>query len=174
MEKSRYKKLAESSEWVKIQLGMRKGTTKGRGYVAGDTERRTMMHADSACKMMLRHQAQVVAVPVAEYEGREFFTKDGEAHEVLGWCSHCQPHYRPNLTKGLCHVAGENMSDAWFAKFYGNNPTPEAVHAMEVCGQCPVQDACRQYADDLRIDVGIWGGEPAHERKARWNATASV
>lgn len=36
----------------------------------------------------------------------------------------------------------------------GGNPRP----AQQVCLQCPVRNECLQYALDLQIDSGVWGG----------------
>jgi len=36
--------------------------------------------------------------------------------------------------------------------------------AKRVCGRCPVESECLEYAVAHRIDVGVWGGTTASER----------
>lgn len=38
--------------------------------------------------------------------------------------------------------------------------------AKQVCGECPVQDDCLQYALDTNQDAGIWGGTSEDERRS--------
>lgn len=38
--------------------------------------------------------------------------------------------------------------------------------AKQVCGECPVQPDCLQYALDTNQDSGIWGGTSEEERRA--------
>lgn len=35
----------------------------------------------------------------------------------------------------------------------------------QVCDECPVKDDCLDYALNLNIQVGIWGGKSANERR---------
>jgi WhiB family redox-sensing transcriptional regulator len=37
--------------------------------------------------------------------------------------------------------------------------------AKEVCGECPVQEACLEHALTLREKDGIWGGYTERERR---------
>src|ERR1044072_9383285 len=37
--------------------------------------------------------------------------------------------------------------------------------ASKICGQCPVQAACLEYALTYRIDHGVWGGASERERR---------
>ena len=37
--------------------------------------------------------------------------------------------------------------------------------AKEVCAQCPVVEACLDYALTNREDIGVWGGTSPRERK---------
>ena len=37
--------------------------------------------------------------------------------------------------------------------------------ARQVCGECPVQEACLEYALSHRIDHGVWGGASERERR---------
>jgi len=45
---------------------------------------------------------------------------------------------------------------------HGNTATEAAI---ELCGRCPVRDACRQSATDLNL-WGTWGGTTRPERRA--------
>ncbi|MFZ9628254.1 MAG: WhiB family transcriptional regulator [Ilumatobacteraceae bacterium] len=38
--------------------------------------------------------------------------------------------------------------------------------AKEVCGECPVQTDCLQYALETNQDAGIWGGTSEEERRS--------
>lgn len=38
--------------------------------------------------------------------------------------------------------------------------------AKRVCGECPVQADCLQYALDTNQDAGIWGGTSEDERRS--------
>jgi WhiB family redox-sensing transcriptional regulator len=37
--------------------------------------------------------------------------------------------------------------------------------ARKICGQCPVQNECLEYALTYRIDHGVWGGASERERR---------
>jgi len=37
--------------------------------------------------------------------------------------------------------------------------------AQRICAECPVADACLQYALDERVDHGVWGGKSERERR---------
>jgi len=37
--------------------------------------------------------------------------------------------------------------------------------ARKICGQCPVQSECLEYALTYRIDHGVWGGASERERR---------
>lgn len=37
-----------------------------------------------------------------------------------------------------------------------------------ICGNCPVFDDCRQYAEATREEHGFWAGESANTRRERW------
>ncbi len=47
------------------------------------------------------------------------------------------------------------------------------AEAKQVCGQCPVQESCLQYALQTNQEAGIWGGYAEDERRRlrkRWLA----
>jgi WhiB family redox-sensing transcriptional regulator len=37
--------------------------------------------------------------------------------------------------------------------------------AQKICADCPVSDACLEYALTNRIDHGVWGGRSERERR---------
>ncbi|HYA68556.1 MAG TPA: WhiB family transcriptional regulator [Acidimicrobiales bacterium] len=37
--------------------------------------------------------------------------------------------------------------------------------AQRICGECPVKDACLEYALADRVDHGVWGGTSERERR---------
>lgn len=41
-----------------------------------------------------------------------------------------------------------------------------AADVRGVCGDCPVREACLEWALDHGVEYGIWGGQTWHERKA--------
>ena len=41
----------------------------------------------------------------------------------------------------------------------------QIARAKEVCGQCPVQGECLDYALETNQDSGIWGGTSEEERR---------
>ena len=41
----------------------------------------------------------------------------------------------------------------------------QIARAKEVCGQCPVQNDCLDYALETNQDSGIWGGTSEEERR---------
>lgn len=43
----------------------------------------------------------------------------------------------------------------------------DTSYAMAVCTRCPVKEECLQYAQDNKIDFGIWGGVTEEERSRR-------
>jgi WhiB family redox-sensing transcriptional regulator len=40
-----------------------------------------------------------------------------------------------------------------------------AVKAKQICAECPVQEACLQYALSTNQAAGVWGGLDANERR---------
>lgn len=66
----------------------------------------------------------------------------------------------------------------WYGEGICNQTDPESFYpsvgtglvnhiktAKRVCGSCPVQTKCLQYAIDNDERFGIWGGLTAHERR---------
>ena len=43
--------------------------------------------------------------------------------------------------------------------------TAGVKNALAICGECPVMDACRQYANATKQRDGIWGGQTARQRR---------
>lgn len=41
----------------------------------------------------------------------------------------------------------------------------DAVTAKSICGQCPVREACLEYALAYRERDGVWGGATERERR---------
>lgn len=41
----------------------------------------------------------------------------------------------------------------------------EVARAIALCRQCPVRDACLDYARAHRIDDGVWGGMSERDRR---------
>jgi len=39
------------------------------------------------------------------------------------------------------------------------------IKAQRVCANCPVADACLEYALENHIDHGVWGGRSERERR---------
>ena len=37
--------------------------------------------------------------------------------------------------------------------------------AQRICAECPVAEACLQYALEERVDHGVWGGKSERERR---------
>ena len=75
-----------------------------------------------------------------------------------------------SMSKAACLGSDTGL---WFAKFVGRKgggvvATADARRAIEICEACPVRAECRDEADRRDTTYGILGGEPAHERYARW------
>jgi len=41
----------------------------------------------------------------------------------------------------------------------------EALHAKEICAECPVREVCLDYALTNREKIGVWGGMTERERR---------
>lgn len=56
------------------------------------------------------------------------------------------------MTRALpCH---EHPADLWFAEL-----PAEVEHAKELCGPCPLREACLAGALERREPWGVWGGQ---------------
>ncbi len=49
--------------------------------------------------------------------------------------------------------------------FPASEEPPAAARAKEICAECPVQEACLQYALSTNQAAGVWGGLDANERR---------
>lgn len=69
-------------------------------------------------------------------------------------------------------AACRGMADSLFFHPWGERGRgrEERVHqAKQVCGQCPVIDACRQHALQAHEPYGVWGGLSEEERLGMLN-----
>lgn len=76
---------------------------------------------------------------------------------------------------GSCNAGTGDVSHLFFDGRFAGTRGPEkviadenATRALAICAECPVEQECRDYADLTEAQYGIWGGEPAYERKLRW------
>jgi hypothetical protein len=51
--------------------------------------------------------------------------------------------------------------------FPGRGQSSNIKKAVEICGTCPVQRDCHNYAMDNRIVDGVWGGSSPEQRQ-KW------
>lgn len=49
--------------------------------------------------------------------------------------------------------------------FPASEEPPAAARAKGICAECPVQEACLQYALSTNQAAGVWGGLDANERR---------
>ena len=49
--------------------------------------------------------------------------------------------------------------------FFPTQGRTSGAAAKEICAVCPAIDECRQFATDLMMDRGIWGGTSERERR---------
>lgn len=49
--------------------------------------------------------------------------------------------------------------ELWFP-----NKTSRDLEAVRICGLCPIQESCLEFALDHDIEFGIWGGKTEDER----------
>ncbi len=64
---------------------------------------------------------------------------------------------QPWMSEGLCR--GQNPSLFFPSDGVG------VERARRVCGECPVQTECLEYALRYRIEHGVWGGASERERR---------
>lgn len=53
--------------------------------------------------------------------------------------------------------------------FFPDNNTGYKI-AREICGRCPHQQPCRDWAVQTRQGFGVWGGTSPDERAELWRA----
>lgn len=53
--------------------------------------------------------------------------------------------------------------------FFSESPK-RIAQAKALCAQCPITEKCLQYALDIEVEFGIFGGTTPQERKALANA----
>ena len=72
----------------------------------------------------------------------------------------------PNFPDAACAESDFNP-DTWFPEAIRNPSVREqdTFIATAICGQCPHQVDCLQFALDNRIGDGIWGGKLPEERR---------
>jgi WhiB family redox-sensing transcriptional regulator len=58
------------------------------------------------------------------------------------------------------HLCRETDPELFFA-----SSKPAIRQAQAICGECPVLEACREYAIPDWTLVGVWGGTTTSERK---------
>jgi WhiB family redox-sensing transcriptional regulator len=68
----------------------------------------------------------------------------------------------------------ESMDTQWMAEGKCRDMPPSTFFpsdglgvqaAQRICGECPVAEACLEYALANRIDHGVWGGRSERERR---------
>jgi WhiB family redox-sensing transcriptional regulator len=66
------------------------------------------------------------------------------------------------MVDGICHPdhVPRHHPNVWFP-----NDGAGVLHAQRLCSVCPVQVECLEYALDLRINHGVWGGESERGRR---------
>lgn len=74
-------------------------------------------------------------------------------------------HPRPSMDGWREFALCRGMDpDIWYPD--RGTTTDETRQAKAVCEQCPVREACLEYALLAHEDRGIWGGQSAKERRA--------
>lgn len=67
------------------------------------------------------------------------------------------------MTDGLCRKTGTAV---FFPEGRGAAAAADKEQAKEVCGRCPVQQVCLEWAVSTGQSAGIWGGASERERRA--------
>lgn len=57
--------------------------------------------------------------------------------------------------------------------FFSNNDEGVEI-AKHICEDCPVMEACREYAINNHIEHGVWGGTSERERRLRLRRTRNI
>lgn len=71
----------------------------------------------------------------------------------------------------MCKYNG--FSNDWWFPDQGDIPTIHTQIAVNTCKTCPVRGDCLEYAQDNRIEHGIWGGLTQAQRTRRRNTAAA-
>ncbi|WP_419863207.1 WhiB family transcriptional regulator [Candidatus Poriferisodalis sp.] len=79
------------------------------------------------------------------------------------------PVYEPQMSQGSESLAAEwvtfrRCTDIDPNVFFPNDGAGVIV-AQKVCAECPVADACREYALANNITHGVWGGTSERQRR---------
>lgn len=61
-------------------------------------------------------------------------------------------------------LCSENDPELWFA----DERSGTTAHAKRICEECELLLSCRQYALDVGVPEGVWGGWDAEQRHAYW------
>ena len=79
------------------------------------------------------------------------------------------PAYEPQMSQGSESLAAEWVT---FRRCNGIDPNvffpndgAGVIVAQKVCADCPVADACREYALANNITHGVWGGTSERQRR---------
>jgi len=64
-----------------------------------------------------------------------------------------------------CLAECNGLTDLFFSEYL-----PDKRKAQKICFDCPIMDACHQYAMDARITHGIYGGIVASQRVLMYRA----
>lgn len=67
-------------------------------------------------------------------------------------------------------VVCQSYPDFWFpeGKAGSAGDWDDLRHAKKLCGECPLQQMCLDYALKHHEEYGIWGGTTPGERKKVW------
>lgn len=88
------------------------------------------------------------------------------------WCRQCRPPDRDALPASREFTAQTFAAQALCAQADPDLFTPDgkgthlALKAKEICGRCPVQEKCLQWALDNDEGNSVYGGHTARERRA--------
>jgi WhiB family redox-sensing transcriptional regulator len=65
-------------------------------------------------------------------------------------------------TRAICR---DTDPDLFFPVGTTGQALVQIARAKEVCGECPVQNDCLEYALETNQDAGIWGGLDEEQRR---------
>ena len=69
-----------------------------------------------------------------------------------------------DVSRGMDWMAEGNCNNHPPAVFFPSDGVGVEV-AKKICGTCPVQERCLEYALSQRIDHGVWGGTSERQRR---------